>query len=46
MHLKPRLAPYTFAVLPLSNKLVENARNEVFNKLHCDYDCVLIPQDR
>lgn len=40
MHLKPRLAPYTFAVLPLSNKLVENARNEVFNKLHCDYDCV------
>jgi len=40
MHLKPRLAPYTVAVLPLSNKLNENARNEVYNKLHMTYDCI------
>lgn len=40
MHLKPRLAPYTFAVLPLSNKLNEQAKKEVYNLLHMNYDCV------
>ena len=40
MHIAPALAPYTFAVLPLSNKLNEAARNEVFNRFHVDYDCV------
>ncbi len=40
MHLRPRLAPYSFAVLPLSNKLNEQARTEVFDRLHTSYDCV------
>lgn len=40
MHLAPRLAPYTFAVLPLSNKLAEQARKEVFDPIRKKYDCV------
>ena len=40
MHLAPRLAPYTFAVLPLSNKLNAQAKSEVFDRFHTGYDCV------
>lgn len=40
MHLAPRLAPYTVAVLPLSNKLNEATKSKVFNSLKFDYDCV------
>ena len=39
MHLAPRLAPYTFAVLPLSNKLNAQAKSEVFDRFHTGYDC-------
>ena len=41
LHLKPALAPYKVAILPLSKKLSEKAR-EVYRKLskefNCDYD--------
>lgn len=40
MHLEPRLAPYSFAVLPLSNKLNESARERVYDVLRPDFDCV------
>ncbi len=40
MHLKPRLAPYFFAVLPLSNKLASKAKEEVFDALKGAYDAV------
>jgi glycyl-tRNA synthetase len=39
MHLSYELAPYTVAVMPLSNKLTEKAQ-AVFNDLHRDFDAV------
>ena len=34
LHLKPALAPFKAAVLPLSKKLSENALSEVYNKIN------------
>ncbi len=39
MHLAPELAPYTIAVMPLSNKLTNQAK-AVFDKLHPEYDAI------
>lgn len=40
LHLNPRLAPYTIAILPLSSKLNEQAFNEVIPVLDSRYDFV------
>ncbi len=39
MHLAPELAPYTIAVMPLSNKLEEPAK-ALFDQLHESYDAI------
>ncbi len=39
MHLKPELAPYTAAVMPLSNKLIDKAK-DVFDQIKGDFDCI------
>ena len=39
MHLAGQLAPYTIAVMPLSNKLNDQAKS-VFEKIKYDFDCV------
>lgn len=39
MHFTPELAPYTVAVMPLSNKLVEPAK-KVFDTIHQSYDAI------
>ncbi len=39
MHLKPELAPYTVAVMPLSNHLIDKAR-EVYRSIHPDFDAI------
>lgn len=39
MHFASELAPYTVAVMPLSNKLVDKAK-EVFDQLRVDYDAI------
>jgi glycyl-tRNA synthetase len=39
MHLEPELAPYTVAVMPLSNKLNEAAKG-VFDSIREDFDCI------
>ena len=39
MHFAPELAPYTVAVMPLSNKLVEQAK-KVFDDIREEYDAI------
>ncbi len=39
MHFAPELAPYTVAVMPLSNKLNEGAK-KVYDQLRTDFDCI------
>ncbi len=39
MHFAPELAPYTVAVMPLSNKLIEEAK-KVFDQVRIDYDAI------
>ena len=39
MHFAPEIAPYTIAVMPLSNKLIEPAK-AVFDQLHGDFDAI------
>jgi glycyl-tRNA synthetase len=39
MHLAPELAPYTVAVMPLSNKLIEPSK-QIFTDLHRDFDAI------
>lgn len=39
MHFASELAPYTVAVMPLSNKLVDKAKT-VFDQLRVDYDAI------
>lgn len=39
MHLAYELAPYTIAIMPLSNKLTDKAK-DVFNILKEDFDCI------
>lgn len=39
MHLAPELAPYTLAVMPLSNKLIEQSK-KVFDSIREKYDAV------
>lgn len=39
MHLAYELAPYTVAIMPLSNKLSDKAK-EAFNLLKVDFDCI------